>query len=334
MRRKEFDKKERIDALKEGYDKMGKGGGLWYMIDDNDCKEFGFKKLTPKPGNVFLAILPRPDNPKFFEEIYVHYGIGPNQYAFLCPNKMYGEDCPICTYRKELLDRDEPDEVLRLFSYTKRILLWVVNVENNRGVDEGVYIYDAPNGVLKGIAGQTKDTRTGEIIDISDPVEDLELQFVRTGKDMHTKYDSFKVERRQEEIPEDYYEVPIDMIDVIIQPDIDAMEKALGITGKKGRDAGNEGAPLRDAGSEDALLREEKDVNTTSNLRRESEPEEEVPSERKISRGDTIRKRERNDERKEEVFPDKEDEKTIRQKRIRNTIDKRRELRQDDDLPF
>ena len=239
MPRNSHDKKERINALEDAYNNIGKGG-LYYMIDDTLCKEFGFNKFVPKPGNVFLAILPRPDSPAFFEQIYVHYDVGPNHYAFLCPNKMYDERCPVCERRKELSDKGEPDEVVKLYSWSSRVFMWVVNIENARSVGEGVYLYDAPLGVLKGIAGQTKDTRTGEIIDISDPVEDLELQFTRVGKDMHTKYNAYKTQRRGAEIPDAYYDDPIDMIDILIPPDIEAMEKALGIAS---RDTGRNAEP-------------------------------------------------------------------------------------------
>jgi len=315
MRRNKFDKKERINALRESYDSVGKGSGFWYILGDDECKEFGFKKLIPKPGNVFLVILPRPDSPKFFEQIYVHYNVGPNQYAFLCPNKMYDEDCPVCNYRKELSDRGEPDDVLRLYSYTTRVLLWVVNVENSRTVDEGVYLYDAPNSILKGIAGQTRDIRTGEIIDISDPVEDLELQFVRTGKDMHTKYDSFKVERRAEEIPEEYYDIPIDMVDVLIQPDVDEMRKALGILVKRDR------APESPSS--------ERDVDRNSKI----DDSEVKTSGETIGRNGGLR-REQNIERG--VFPSRGDEKEERRRRIREKIDAKRRQRENDndDLPY
>ena len=363
MPKKSYDKKERVNALGDAYDNIGKGG-LYYMIDDTECKDFGFNKFVPKPGNVFLAILPRPDSATFFKQIYVHYDVGPNHYAFLCPNKMYDEVCPVCDRRKEVSDRGEPDEVVKLYSWSSRVLMWIVNVENKRAVQEGVYLYDAPLGVLKGIAGQTKDTRTGEIIDISDPVEDLELQFKRVGKDMHTKYDSYKTERRGAEIPDIYYDDPIDMVDVLIQPDVEAMEKALGIssgdtrrdtpfdTGRGTRDpeprTGRDDDSGRDRddgrGSEPEREREhdrprgddrdrgrerprDDDQGRDRDDGRDRSPEQERPRDDDRDRNrEPERTSSRDDDRgrNDEPFPDKADGEDARRRRIRERIEAKR----------
>ncbi len=236
---KEITKEQRKKALFDSWKNKDKSDRVWYLEDGDILKEeYSIESFTPEDGAVFFAILPRPESEIFFKEIFIHYNIGPDNNAFLCPNKMFSDNCPICDYLQELKNAGEPEDVYKEYYWTKRYLFWVVNVENKRTVKDGVYIYDAPKTVKNGILDVCVDERTKDIIDISDPTEKVNIVFRRVGKkgDMRTNYKGFKLEDRTEEIPDEYFDLP-DMNDLLVPPDVDLMRKVLGIEEKLNKES-------------------------------------------------------------------------------------------------
>jgi len=220
---------ERKKALKEAYSNTESGAfGDWYLLSDDELSEMGLGRYVPSGGDCFVAILPRTEDPVFFKEIFVHYDMGVDKSAYLCPNKMFHKNCPICNYAKELENAGEDREVVRQYWPVRRFLFWVVDVESEETIDKGVCIYDAPKAILDGIKGVTTDKRTGEIIDISDPVEHLNLVFTRQGKGIATRYVEFGTEERKFDFPESFYDLP-PMDDILVEPDVEKMNACLGV---------------------------------------------------------------------------------------------------------
>lgn len=217
-------RKDKKAALKKAFDKLQKGGGVFYIKDE---KETGIKRFIAKEGTNYLNILERPDSDVFYEEIYVHYDVGPNHYAFLCPAKMGDEYCPVCSFRQELENEGESDDILREFWPSRRFIMFIVDAENKRSIRDGVQVYDCPKTVVDNIAAITLDERTGEVIDISDPGERLTLVFKRIGTKINTDYKGFKIEEWNDDMPAELLDDVPEMNEVLIQPDIALMKKAM-----------------------------------------------------------------------------------------------------------
>jgi len=267
---KKIDAETRRQALKDDYKNRGKSDRNWYIIDSTELEEeFKIKSFTPEAGSVFIALLERWEDPKFFLEIFVHYNIGPDNHAFLCLDKMYGEICPICAIRDELQKAGEPDDIYNVYRYTKRYLMWVVNAESPRTIKDGVMLYDAPSTVKNGILDACLDQRSGDIIDPSDPKEKVNIVFKRIGKkgSLRTEYKAFSIENREDKIPEDYYELP-EMNKLLREPELSEIKKVLGLATRKERDT-------------------EEDTDKRGRGRAEREEETEEKSERRFhKRGD------------------------------------------------
>lgn len=233
---KKYSKEERRKAVAKGFANRDKRSGNWYLVDEAEFTKLGIKKFEAKIGTSYITILPRTDAPEFFMEIFVHYGVGPNNDAFLCVNRMYGDNCPVCNFGRKLHDEGEDKEVTREYFPTKRILVWVVDSKDVHSISDGVQLYEAPKTVFDNIAELSTDDRTGETIDISDFEEKVTFVFKKTGKGLTTNYSGFKLEEWQDDIPEEYYENLPNMEKLLKKPDIKTMEKAIGI-GSKEEDA-------------------------------------------------------------------------------------------------
>jgi hypothetical protein len=234
-----YSKEQRMQAQDEFYRNKMKSGRPFYL-DDNILDQMNIKKLVPKAGSVFIAVLPRPEDPLFFLDTYVHYDVGPDNGSFLCLNKMANQPCPVCEYKVFLKDSGEAEEVYSEYNWSRRILLWVVDVASPRTIGDGVYIYDAPKKVIEEIRGLSTDARSGALLfDISDPTENQNLVFNRDGKGLGTRYSSFKLETRRDTIPPEYYDLP-PIQDVLVWPNAEYLRDILGF---------NRGGAPNDAGS-------------------------------------------------------------------------------------
>jgi len=304
----------RRKALLQDYKNKGKSDRSWYLIGSDELEEkYQLKSFTPDEGHIFLSIIERWESEKFFLELFVHYNIGSDNHAFLCVDKMFGEPCPICALRNELKTAGEPEDIYNLYRYTKRYLMWVVNAETARTIKEGTHLYDAPTTVKNGILDICVDPRNDKIIDPSDQAEMVNVVFKRVGKKgyQNTKYTGFKLEDREEELSDEFFDVP-PMEDLLIKPDIAEMKKCVGL-------------PVRDTQYDDEEEAEEttrpKRTKGVSKFRRHKidKEEEQEETKRKTKRFRNRKEEETSDDPIGEIFdPEKIDD----------------EENGDDDFPF
>ena len=284
---RKFSKDERRKAVAKGFADRDKRSGNWYLVDESEFKKLGIKKYEAKSGSTsYITILPRTDAPEFFMEIYVHYSMGPNNDAFLCVNRMYGDKCPVCDFGRKLHDEGEDKEVTKDYFPAKRYLLWVVDSKDVGSIAEGIQLYEAPKTVFDGIAELSTDDRTGEITDVSDPEEKVTFVFKRMGKGRTgTSYIGFKLEEWQDDVPEKYYENLPNMEELLVKPDIETIKKAMGIDVRE-EDGENEEYTEQyideDVIEEEAIAEyKEDDINEEDEEQEEIEPEpEEKPKHR------------------------------------------------------
>lgn len=168
------------------------------------------KQFKAKEGTNFLRIIP-PENPEeyFGRRIFVHYNMGPNNDAYMCPKMMLGKTCVICDRREKLLAAEADKDVLKALScFPPRYFFIAVDVSSKETEEEGPQLYDAPQTVNEEIIGLSKNRKTGELIDISDPDTGKVLIFDRKGtKALNTKYSTFELDDG-EPIPDEWLNIP------------------------------------------------------------------------------------------------------------------------------
>lgn len=115
--------------------------------------------FSPKEGSYQLRILPPgwSNADHYGLEIYVHYGVGPDNSQYLCPDKHKNKYCPICEERRGTKDEDERKEL----AAKKRVLIWLIDRDHE---DRGPQLWAMPWTVDRDISQQACDERTGEIV--------------------------------------------------------------------------------------------------------------------------------------------------------------------------
>lgn len=114
-----------------------------------------FSKLVK--GRMFLDILPyevtKENHPEkiavgdmwYSREYGMHFNVGPDERAVLCPKGTFGKRCPICEeYARLKKDVDADEDVVSALKPKRRELFNVVNVEEDRGfsvLDVSFYLF-------------------------------------------------------------------------------------------------------------------------------------------------------------------------------------------------
>jgi hypothetical protein len=196
------------------------GGTFLSFIKDE------YRTYSPKKGDNAVRILPRDEKEQaehYTEEVWVHYGIGPDNGSILCPMKMAEEPCPICEERQRLEKKgdDEGAESLRV---TRRALMWIVDRKNE---DQGPLLWSAAWTVDRDISKQAKDRETGRYYFIDDPEEGYDVYFDRDGEGLQTKYNGFQLSRRPSRVDIKYLDFveKNPLLDTLIFRDYDTIKK-------------------------------------------------------------------------------------------------------------
>ena len=167
-----------------------RGGDFESFVKDE------YRTYTPKKQNG-IRILPRDEREEgaqsYSDEIYVHYGIGPNRASVLCPARMASMPCPICEERARAEKREDTEAVKELRS-TRRYIAWVLDKKADGEVTP--LLWAMPQTVESAIAKVSKDPQTGSRFYIDDPYEGYDVYFDVDGEGMQKKYIGFQIARR------------------------------------------------------------------------------------------------------------------------------------------
>jgi len=203
----------------------------WY-INTEALDKLSIKQYKATEGDNFLRILPPLDPEAYFGlAIFVHYNLGPDKNdAFLCPRMMKKERCVICERQDALKAKGVEDTVWKkLGCFPPRYLYLARDCKNDETMDEGTQLYDAPQTVNNEILTLSKDRRSGEVVDVSDPDDGKLLVFTRTGmKATNTRYSGFELEK-DDPIPEEWLDNLPELEDCLQYASEEDMLKALGL---------------------------------------------------------------------------------------------------------
>ena len=176
--------------------RASQSGGLFDSIFKSD-----FTIWKVKDGDNNIRFLPPTwEHPEHFGmDVFVHYGIGSDNQAYLCLDKMKGETCPVCEEKKQA-DKAGDSDYARELSANKRVLVWLIDRDNE---ETGPQLWAMPWTVDRDIATLCIDKRTREILFIDSPDEGYDVTFTKTGAKMKTKYIGVKVARRPSPLSDD-----------------------------------------------------------------------------------------------------------------------------------
>lgn len=214
--------------ISEVIDNMGKeyGGKRYLEIDSEDTM-----KLTA--GDNTIRIMPPIDPDDFYGKvIYVHNNIGLDEDSYLCLAKNFGELCPICDHQKVLKRKGADESDIKALYPKKRYLFNVVDMDEPK---KGVRLLNCPPTLAEQILRQSKNQRTGEILNVSDINEGYDIFINREGEGLVTKYhatidrDSTPIENKK------WLDELIDLEAVIVKPTAEDMLASLGVEEVSGR---------------------------------------------------------------------------------------------------
>ena len=173
---------------------------------DIDKKRDGYLKggvtmFSPKAGSNRIRFLPPTwANPKHYGyDVYVHFGIGPNNSSFLCNKKMKNEKCPIC----EELEKPEVasnKEITSKIRAKRRVLAALIDRNDEENSPK---FWACPPGIDTNFVLQSVDEDTGKILKIDRPDKGYDVFFEKEGEKLQTQYKGEKIARKESPIHTD-----------------------------------------------------------------------------------------------------------------------------------
>jgi hypothetical protein len=163
-----------------------------------------FPIYSPKDDENYIRILPPTwDDPEHYGlTLHVHYGIGPDRGAVLCPNKMYGHKCPICEARVKAERAQADEEIIKEMKVTTRVLVWLLDMDKDD--DKGPQLWAMPFTVDRDICKISRDKRSGETYIIDHPDDGYNVSFDKTGKQRNTKYSGYVLAKRPSSVDQEW----------------------------------------------------------------------------------------------------------------------------------
>ena len=218
---------ERTEAINNAYDKSQSGRTSFFYVQTQVLERLGITAFKSQMNDNFIRIMP-PKDPKMFwaREVYIHSEIGANRATFLCMNKMFGKPCPVCEYVEQLKDQNVNSETIKPLYARKRFLMFVYDVRDDSTIAKGLRWYDAPGKLVSEIILKSKDKRTKAVVDVCDPLEGRDIEFVRKGQGLKTDYAGIDL-KITETVPADWYENVPTFDEVLIIPTYEQIQREL-----------------------------------------------------------------------------------------------------------
>ena len=160
-----------------------------------------FQTFKPQDGQNRIRILPPTfeDADHYGIDIFVHYGVGPDNQAYLDLQKHKGKADPV-SEEYERAKRSGDDEYARKLSSKKRCLVWVIDRDKE---DEGPKLWAMPWTVDRDISEASLDPDTREALPLDHHEEGYDVIFRKEGSKLTTKYIGVQLSRHATPILDD-----------------------------------------------------------------------------------------------------------------------------------
>jgi len=219
----------RKKAIEDGA-KISSGSRVNYnYVDTDKLEKLGIARYDTKKkeagGNNFIRIVSPSSKGAFAMQISKHQNVGADGNTFLCLDRMFGKPCPVCEYIKELKAKNPGSPEIKDLAASTRFLMYVVDTSSEATMEEGTKWFDCPITIYKNVCNLSKNRRTGEPVDPTDPVDGRDVEFTRQdGK--RTDYIGF-VLTSTDTIPESWYTGLPAFDDILLVPTYDEVKAAL-----------------------------------------------------------------------------------------------------------
>lgn len=153
-------------------------------------------------GNHSIRFLPPTwANPEHYGlDIYMHRFVGPQQATVLCPNRMFSKPCPICEAADAAEKEGETNDAKALRA-SRQVGTYILD-RDKKGRPE-VELWLMPWTVDQDIAAICYSNKTGEVVYLDHPELGYDVNFVREGTRLNTRYRGFTVDRKSSPISDD-----------------------------------------------------------------------------------------------------------------------------------
>ncbi len=177
------------DRVKESYEKRDSFGSTTGIFDPS----VKFNRWMPKIGDHLLDIVPYvvgTKDPKltegsvtYFTEIWVHYGVGPNEGSFVCLTKNYNKKCPICEHQKELRLKGASDEEIKALYPKRRVMYNIICRDTIEEENKGVQVWEVSHfHAEKHFSELARKPKGGGFIPFTDPDNGKMIFFNKISK--------------------------------------------------------------------------------------------------------------------------------------------------------
>jgi hypothetical protein len=176
----------------------------------------------------------KPGTPKYVLNLFVHYGVGVNEDAYVCPARNYNKPCPICEYRAELMAVEDYDEdIVKSLAPKQRSIYNVVVYDNDNESAKWVQIFDVAHWYMeRHLAALSKiKARPGEVLSnpyvaFSDPDSGKLICFERQGEGRNSSFIGHQFRDRGYVIPDEYIEQALCLDETINISDYEEIKAA------------------------------------------------------------------------------------------------------------
>lgn len=162
-------------------------------LSDLKNKGKGNRFWKPQDGKQDIRIVPTEDLDPF-KSFFFHYNLG--SQGFLCPEKNYGDTCPVCNFARQLYKEGDDESVAMAKDMTARqrfLSPVLVRGEEN----QGVRIWSYSKTVYEELLNLVLNPDYGDITDV-DSGFDLSLEY---GKAAGARFPSTKITPRRKTSP-------------------------------------------------------------------------------------------------------------------------------------
>jgi hypothetical protein len=173
-----------------------------------------FQTFSPKKENMIRILPPTWKNPGHYgHDVWIHYSVGPNNAAIVCPYKMKNESCPVCQ-AQSVAETNGNEKEAKEFKPTRRVLVWLIDRKEEAEKKEKTVplLWAMPWTVDRDITKVCRDRATGSLFQIDHPDTGYDVYFDREQKgasSQNVEYTGFQVARSPSPVENRYLEYAV-----------------------------------------------------------------------------------------------------------------------------
>lgn len=234
--RRELYKKEGQTRHQENYANKDNSGRFSDMFEAT--KKVGVKFWKCKEDDHEVYIVPyivgnqhprlKTGKADFVLDVFVHRKVGINEDSFICLNRTYKKDCPICEYQAELRESNDADDVaIKALNPTRRNVFNIICMDSPKEEEKGVQVWDVSQWLFTNpLEELAHKKRGGGEVAYADIDEGKIISFRKKGSGMtNTEYTAFEFKDRPE-IPDEILDAAVCLDELLHVPEYDEIKEA------------------------------------------------------------------------------------------------------------